>query len=736
MAKTHLATIIILIGLVFSSTFSYAQPIIGESYNPCYSNEWGEAYDMSDLYCIPLEGTPDYREVSGYVAMLPAMSPYGVDVDRFGYHRYQLEFVIDNLPDPGLLGDYTQYIAWVTTPQFYPMKRLGVIEEGRTLSGEVAFNMFTVLVSAEPNGNHVERKGPLILRGMSPSSLMEGHDLLQVAPLALVNNKDMEAHDQDRVEPVHHAHRTSNGGQSNWKMPPMHPNISMLPGMMHVRPGITPFSLPDSIVSGLPAAKSRVLKSLNNGDVFDLQANMVQRNIRGHTLAMYGFNGQHPGPLLEVHQNDEIIVDFTNEVNLPSAIHWHGLRLDYRHDGVPGLTQELVQPGQSHRYVLKFPDPGLYWYHPHFREDIKMDMGLYANILVRPDDPDYFTSVNREEILVLDDILLDSNGIVDYGRESSNYMMMGRFGNTFLLNGKDNYTLSVKKNEVVRFYFTNTSNTRTYNLSIGDLPMKLIGSDVGRFEREEWVDNVVLATAERYILDVKFPTSGRIPILNRVQAIHHRKGLFFPETDTLGFIEVSEEEVDKPFVRSFAELRVNAEVQEEFKKIRDLFDKPVDKELVIKLETKNLPPVVQQLMRFDNVYFNPVEWSGTMPMMNWASTGEEINWVLEDPESGLQNMEIQWEFSIGDLVKMKLTNEREAFHAMQHPIHIHGQRFAVLKRNGVNNANLVWKDTMILPAGSTAEILVEMSNPGKWMMHCHIAEHIDSGMMFVFDVAL
>ena len=720
---SSLSLVVILWHVVYlfpASTVHAQSPLFAEE-NPCHDDDWANRYQMSDLYCIPLEGTPDYREAKGYAVMRPVMSPFGVDVDRHGYHQYQLEFVIEGLPEPSEIGDYEQYIAWVTTPQFYPVKKLGEVGNGRTVSGEVAFNMFTVLVSAEPEGSHAERKGRLVLRGMSPSSLMEGHDLLQVAPLALMGQEEHE----------HSMHGAID--KALWAMPPMHPNVSMLPGMMHIKPEVNPYSIPDSIKRSLPEAEQRKRIPLRNGDTFTLRANTVQRQIKGYDLAMYGFNKQHPGPLLEVNRGDKVHVNFVNEINLPSAIHWHGLRLDYRHDGVPGLTQELVQPGTSHRYTLKFPDPGLYWYHPHFREDIKMDLGLYANILVRSDDPGYFNPVHREEIVVLDDILLDDNGVVPYGKESSNYMMMGRFGNTFLLNGVADYELAVKQGEVIRFYLTNTSNTRTYNLSIGEQPMKLVASDVGRFEKEVWVDNVVIATAERYMIEVQFDSPGRIPILNNVQAIHHRKGLFFPEVDTLGFINVQEVLVENE-IASFDQLRENKEVVQEFAPIKAYYDKPVDKELAVKLEAENLPAVVQQLMRFDYVYFNPVEWSGTMPMMNWASTGEEIQWVLEDPETGYKNMDIDWAFHVGDLIKIKLTNEREAFHAMQHPIHIHGQRFAVLKRNGVRNENLVWKDTMILPAGSTAEILLEVSNPGKWMVHCHIAEHIDSGMMFVFDV--
>lgn len=123
-----------------------------------------------------------------------------------------------------------------------------------------------------------------------------------------------------------------------------------------------------------------------------------------------------------------------------------------------------------------------------------------------------------------------------------------------------------------------------------------------------------------------------------------------------------------------------------------------------------------------------------MPMMNWSSTAEQVEWVLLDPATGRRNMEIDWRFRVGELVKLRLSNERRVLHAMQHPIHIHGQRFLVLTVNGVPGDNLVWKDTLLLPAGATADILLELSNPGSWMLHCHIAEHLDSGMKMVFRV--
>jgi FtsP/CotA-like multicopper oxidase with cupredoxin domain len=123
-----------------------------------------------------------------------------------------------------------------------------------------------------------------------------------------------------------------------------------------------------------------------------------------------------------------------------------------------------------------------------------------------------------------------------------------------------------------------------------------------------------------------------------------------------------------------------------------------------------------------------------MPMMNWATTGNEITWVLRDPVTGKENMDIDWRFRRGDVVKLRFLNDPSTSHAMAHPIHLHGQRFLVLSRDGVPNENLVWKDTALIPAGETVDILVDMSNPGKWMLHCHIAEHLGAGMHTVVTV--
>jgi FtsP/CotA-like multicopper oxidase with cupredoxin domain len=248
------------------------------------------------------------------------------------------------------------------------------------------------------------------------------------------------------------------------------------------------------------------------------------------------------------------------------------------------------------------------------------------------------------------------------------------------------------------------------------------------------VESAAIAPAQRYIVDVRFPDRGAYPLMNRVQAIDHNVGTFYPELDTLGVVTVSGETARPDHEAAFARLRENRDVVTEIDRYRGWFGKPPDKELLLTLRLGEVPFGVLQMLRRDQMYSHPVEWSGTMPMMDWLTTGAQAAWVLRDVATGRENMHVDWKFRLGELIKIRIANDRSSLHPMPHPIHLHGQRFLVLSYNDRPNPNLVWKDTILLPVGGTADILVEMSNPGKWMMHCHIAEHLETGMMGVFEV--
>ncbi|MDP3909331.1 MAG: multicopper oxidase family protein [Gemmatimonadales bacterium] len=666
----------------------------------------------ADLYCIDLVPAPDFPQAAGAVELRRVPTPFGIAVTPDGRPTWDLRITVSGLDSTAI------YMAWVTTPTFDHALSLGRIRNGRiNVRDRVSLNAFVVIVSAERSETVTRREGRIVLRGMSAANVMRPYDFTALPP---------------RHPPAAHAHE---GGGGGWPMPPMHPAVpTMIPGLEALRPDVTPFVPGTGVdLSRIPRARPRQVMTVSDGDSIALHAMLVRRSVAGRDFVAYGFNAQWPGPLIRVDRAATIVVKFMNRLDQPTTVHWHGIRLDNRSDGVPHVTQAPVRPGGSFRYVVHFPDAGIYWYHPHHREDIQQDLGLYGNLLVQSPDPAFFGPAHRDAVLMLDDFLVADSAPVPHGTEAPTHALMGRFGNVFLVNGEPAYRLAVKRGEVVRFYLTNAANTRVFNVSIDGARLKLVGGDVGKLEREQWVESVVLAPAERWIVDARFERPGEATIVNRVQAIDHGRGAFFAEVDTLGVVAVGESAAEPDLGSFFDVLRTNHDVMREIDRYRPAFDGAA-KELVLTLRADSLPFGLVQVMRLDTGFVNPVEWSGTMPMMDWLSTGRDVQWLLREPATGRENMHIDWTFRRGDVVRLRIGNDRHTLHPMAHPIHIHGQRFLVLAQNGVPSENLVWKDTFLLPVGWTADLLVEMSNPGRWMLHCHIAEHLETGMHMVFTV--
>lgn len=583
----------------------------------------------------------------------------------------------------------------------------------------------------------IEEQGLLNVEVESPNTFINHQSLLDIRHsllllLFLLAPTVIQAQDHS----MHHGHHQMAESDSlTWRMPPMDMSMPMMPGLDNALPPVMPFLAGEGqIIDMLPEAKPGEMVEMADGDTLHMAATLVRRTINGRDFIMYGYNGQYPGPLIRAERGSTVIVQFTNNIELPTTVHWHGVRLDNAFDGIPGITQAPVAQGESFTYEVKFRDSGIYWYHPHMREDIQQDLGLYGNMLVDDPEAGYYNPVNREEALILDDLLIDQNGLIPYGMEAPTHTLMGRFGNVMLTNGSTNYRLHVKRGEVVRFYLTNVANSRTFNMTFGNAKVKVVGSDVSKFEHEAWVGSVPIGPAERYIVEVLFDEPGEVALTNSIQAINHFRGEFYPHVDTLGIVTVSDEPVAQNHQESFETLRDHDDVIADIDAYRPHFDRAPDLELNLTLKVKNLPVPIMRSMEIDTLYVPPMEWNDAMPMMNWLSTGTQVTWILREPSTGRDNMDIDWRFKLGDVVKLRLFNDPKTFHPMNHPFHVHGQRFLVVAMDGVPNPNLVWKDTAIVPVGSTMDILIDMSNPGDWMMHCHIAEHLHAGMMLGFSV--
>jgi suppressor of ftsI len=518
------------------------------------------------------------------------------------------------------------------------------------------------------------------------------------------------------------------------RMPPMPKDVPMMQDMVGAGPRITPYLPHATDASSVHPAVPSTVVAVRDGDTLNLEAGLVRRTINGRTFVMYGFNGQYPGPMIRVKQQATITVRFTNHLDWPSSVHWHGIRLDNKFDGAVGVTQDAVPPGGTFTYTVHVPDAGLYWYHPHVREDIEQNLGLYGNLLVDSPEADYYSPANAEQALILSDILIDKQGLFPYGKDVSDFSIMGRFGNVMLVNGEPHYTMAAHKGDVVRLMLTNVSNTRSFNLSLPGARLKLVATDVSRYEHEQMINNVTIVPAERYIVDARFDSAGTFALTNRVQALNNFAGEYAPEVDTLAIVTVDAHPSATSYAKAFETLRTNAEVVADIARFKDAFNKAPDRELELTVNIQGLPTPLVAFMSIDTMYYSPVEWNDGMPDMNWVSTAKQVRWIMRDKATGKEDMDVDWHFKKGDMVKIRIHNDPQSMHPMGHPLHFHGQRFLVIARDGVPNPYLAWKDTELIPVGETVDVLLDASNPGRWMAHCHIAEHLEAGMHLVFTV--
>src|SRR6188472_2506618 len=173
--------------------------------------------------------------------------------------------------------------------------------------------------------------------------------------------------------------------------------------------------------AGLPHAVPTQVVELGDGDTFELRIAPVATRIGDDTVRMIAYNGSIPGPTLRVREGSTVSIDVVNEGDLEATVHWHGLRLDNRYDGTHE-TQAPIPVGGAFTYEIEFPDAGVYWYHPHIREDYGQELGLYGNIVVEPAEADYWPAAHREVVLTLDDILVEDGKVAAFSHHGPSHV--------------------------------------------------------------------------------------------------------------------------------------------------------------------------------------------------------------------------------------------------------------------------------------------------------------------------
>ena len=501
-------------------------------------------------------------------------------------------------------------------------------------------------------------------------------------------------------------------------------------------------------LADLPEAKKSEIVELKDWDTYEMTASIVKQEVWNRTVKRLAYNWMIPGPLLKVKKGSKINIKLTNNLDVETTLHSHWLRLDdSKFDWLPTTMwgqQKPIKPWESFVYKLNFPDTGVFWYHPHIREDYTQEMGLYWNFAVTEDK--YWNTADKEEYLILDDFSEDDI----FYKNKVNKTLMGRFGNIMMINNDENYELTVNQYDVNRLFITNVANTRTFDFWIYKdwvkQKLKLVGWDIWRIEKETMINSQIIAPAERYIVETRFDIPWEYLIKSKDRV--------------LGKIIVKKSDIVVKQKAFWSDLRENLD---DYKNIRDNLDeflsKAPDKKLRLTIGMKwqwemrmwmdhkdwmwnmmwgNEDDMVKKeeslWWKLEHNESDGIEWEDDMARMNNMSNSNMMNWILEDEDTKKQNMDINWKFKKWDFVKVEIFNDPKSMHPMQHPIHFHGQRFIVLTRDWKVQDNMQWKDTTLVKKWEKIEILIEMTNVWLWMSHCHIAEHLQSGMMMTFRV--
>lgn len=411
-----------------------------------------------------------------------------------------------------------------------------------------------------------------------------------------------------------------------------------------------------------------------------LEARVAQKRYLSDTSTpVWTYNGSVPGPLLDLSVGTELAVHFTNSLPEETTIHWHGMRLPAAMDGTLRM-QEPVKPGDAFDYRFVAKDPGLFWFHPHVRSDEQVEKGLYGVIRVKgTQEP----QSDQETILVLDDVTVSPDGsLPTYLDDESK--MLGRQGNTLLVNGVSSPVLHWRAGSLQRFRIVNVANGRFFNLALEGYSWLVIGTDGGTMPEPYETEKLLISPGERYdvMLIVHGGAGDRVTLMNDPYERGHDTGqdAAMPVADFL----VSDE----------AEL-TNRSLPSSFPMLERLDDGSVDHQLVL-----------NEGLRKGELVFTIND--ATFPDVP----------LIQVPAGSIQRIEV--------------TNESE----MDHPFHLHGTFFQLLALNGQATAStkLANKDTIIVPQMSSLKLVARFDEPGGWMYHCHILEHAEGGMMGEIDV--
>jgi FtsP/CotA-like multicopper oxidase with cupredoxin domain len=401
----------------------------------------------------------------------------------------------------------------------------------------------------------------------------------------------------------------------------------------------------------------------------------------GPPLRVWAYDGRAPGPTLRIRLGDELRVHFVNRLPQETTIHWHGVRVPNAMDGVPHVTQPPVQPGESFTYAFTPKDAGTYWFHPHVRGSEQVERGLHGVLIVEDRDPPPYS---QDVMWVIDDWRLDEAQQIDPRFNTRHDLAHdGRWGNLRTVNGRTDEVLHVRPGERIRLRMLNCANGRIIAPHFGSLRPTIIAVD-GKYLREPIaLDRFEMAPGNRLDLDIVVDAQSS-ELVTVVDTFSPRR------VTSIAAIAIDGTSVHTPSFPSPASAHVPA--------WRDGLDAPLHHDFRMNAQ------------------------AGGEYGITWSFDGQAF--------AGHEHHHESLTLERGRFHRIRFTNES----ARLHPIHMHGTFFRVLARDGVPQDEPFFRDTVLVHARESVDLGLVPTDLGSWMVHCHILEHAEAGMMTLVRV--
>jgi FtsP/CotA-like multicopper oxidase with cupredoxin domain len=412
---------------------------------------------------------------------------------------------------------------------------------------------------------------------------------------------------------------------------------------------------------------------------------------------VWGFNGVVPGSPIRCVQGQTLEITVNNALNVPTAVHWHGIRLPNAMDGVAGLTQSAIKPGETFHYRFAPPDAGTYWYHSHVNAYEQVGRGLYGPLIIEEASP---PAVDRDLVWMIDDWRLNDDAqIIDNFGSGHDRSHAGRIGNVPTVNGRFRDIVKVRTGERLRIRVINASNARNFSLSFGELVPTVIAVDGQPLKPYQPRDEIIVGAAGRVdlIVDMTGDPGSLMPVVD---------GFYRQSFDLVTFAYDSSPLRCSP-------LRTSA-LQGD-----------------ISLAPSTVPePDLAKADSYDVVIAGGAMGGLSRAQMNgeWMSLRDIARqgyvWAINGVVGNKLDLPPLIDTAAGTSIRLNIKNDT----AFPHPMHLHGHHMKLLAIDGKPVDDPHWVDSPLVMPGTSVDLAFVADNPGSWLFHCHALEHHSAGL--------